>query len=203
MADLLGTKLVANEFVAFVKLTSEYRGVMSERSYILATYALTGLPTSRPSAFSSAASARWPRPAGATSPGWAAGPCWADSWRRCQRGDRVDAVVSDNRRRREGAKRTPRLREGSVAASRHRDNDVMKHVVFRSRRRSRRVPAGAPGATSRRLPSCWARVWAPLPIASMARRECPTREIPHWPASTVDRPRRHAGLRSVGGPPPC
>jgi CNT family concentrative nucleoside transporter len=42
MADLLGTKLVANEFVAFVKLTSEYRGVMSERSYILATYALTG-----------------------------------------------------------------------------------------------------------------------------------------------------------------
>ena len=42
MADLLGTKLVANEFVAFVKLTSEYRTVMSERSYILATYALTG-----------------------------------------------------------------------------------------------------------------------------------------------------------------
>ena len=42
MADLLGTKLVANEFVSFVKLTSEYRGVISERSYILATYALTG-----------------------------------------------------------------------------------------------------------------------------------------------------------------
>jgi CNT family concentrative nucleoside transporter len=42
MADLLGTKLVANEFVAFVKLTSEYRGVLSERSYVLATYALTG-----------------------------------------------------------------------------------------------------------------------------------------------------------------
>ena len=42
MADLLGTKLVANEFVAFVKLTNEYRTVMSERSYILATYALTG-----------------------------------------------------------------------------------------------------------------------------------------------------------------
>ena len=42
MADLLGTKLVANEFVAFVKLTSEYRTVLSERSYILATYALTG-----------------------------------------------------------------------------------------------------------------------------------------------------------------
>jgi CNT family concentrative nucleoside transporter len=42
MADLLGTKLVANEFVSFVKLTSEYRGVLSERSYILATYALTG-----------------------------------------------------------------------------------------------------------------------------------------------------------------
>jgi CNT family concentrative nucleoside transporter len=42
MADLLGTKLVANEFVAFVKLTTEYRNVLSERSYVLATYALTG-----------------------------------------------------------------------------------------------------------------------------------------------------------------
>ena len=42
MADLLGTKLVANEFVAFVKLTNEYRGVISDRSYVLATYALTG-----------------------------------------------------------------------------------------------------------------------------------------------------------------
>jgi CNT family concentrative nucleoside transporter len=42
MADLLGTKLVANEFVAFVKLTTEYRGVISERSYVLATFALTG-----------------------------------------------------------------------------------------------------------------------------------------------------------------
>ena len=42
MADLLGTKLVANEFVAFVKLTSEYQGVLSDRSYVLATYALTG-----------------------------------------------------------------------------------------------------------------------------------------------------------------
>lgn len=42
LADLLGTKLVANEFVAFVKLTSEYKGVISERSYVLATFALTG-----------------------------------------------------------------------------------------------------------------------------------------------------------------
>ena len=42
MADLLGTKLVANEFVSFVKLTSEYKGVLSDRSYVLATYALTG-----------------------------------------------------------------------------------------------------------------------------------------------------------------
>ena len=34
MADLLGTKLVANEFVAFVKLTSEYtrRDVASGRT---------------------------------------------------------------------------------------------------------------------------------------------------------------------------
>jgi CNT family concentrative nucleoside transporter len=42
MADLLGTKLVANEFVAFVKLTTDYRHAMSPRSYVLATYALTG-----------------------------------------------------------------------------------------------------------------------------------------------------------------
>jgi CNT family concentrative nucleoside transporter len=42
MADLLGTKLVANEFVAFVKLTGEYKGVVSERTHVLATYALTG-----------------------------------------------------------------------------------------------------------------------------------------------------------------
>jgi len=42
VGDLLGTKLVANEFVAYVKLTSDYRGVLNERSVILATYALTG-----------------------------------------------------------------------------------------------------------------------------------------------------------------
>jgi CNT family concentrative nucleoside transporter len=42
IGDLLGTKLVANEFVAYIKLTSEYRGVISDRSYTLATYALTG-----------------------------------------------------------------------------------------------------------------------------------------------------------------
>ncbi|HJR61315.1 MAG TPA: nucleoside transporter C-terminal domain-containing protein [Vicinamibacterales bacterium] len=42
IGDLLGTKLVANEFVAYVKLTSEYKGVLSDRSYTLATYALTG-----------------------------------------------------------------------------------------------------------------------------------------------------------------
>src|SRR5215218_8121787 len=40
--DLLGTKLVANEFVAYIKLTQEYRGVLTPRSYTLATYALTG-----------------------------------------------------------------------------------------------------------------------------------------------------------------
>jgi len=42
MGDLLGTKLVANEFVSYVKLTQDYRTVLSERSYVLATYALTG-----------------------------------------------------------------------------------------------------------------------------------------------------------------
>jgi CNT family concentrative nucleoside transporter len=42
IGDLLGTKLVANEFVAYVKLTGEYRDAISPRSYTLATYALTG-----------------------------------------------------------------------------------------------------------------------------------------------------------------
>lgn len=42
LADLLGTKLVANEFVAFVKLTTEYREALDPRSYRLATFALTG-----------------------------------------------------------------------------------------------------------------------------------------------------------------
>jgi CNT family concentrative nucleoside transporter len=42
VADLLGTKLVANEFVGYVKLTTEYRGLMSDRAYTLSTYALTG-----------------------------------------------------------------------------------------------------------------------------------------------------------------
>ena len=42
MADLLGTKLVANEMVAFIKLTSEYGEVLGERSRLLAAYALTG-----------------------------------------------------------------------------------------------------------------------------------------------------------------
>ena len=41
VADLLGTKLVANEFVAFIKLTSEYKG-MSHEALVLSTYALTG-----------------------------------------------------------------------------------------------------------------------------------------------------------------
>ena len=42
VADLLGTKLVANEFVAYVKLTGEYRTTISPEAYSLSTYALTG-----------------------------------------------------------------------------------------------------------------------------------------------------------------
>jgi CNT family concentrative nucleoside transporter len=42
VGDLLGIKLVANEFVAYAKLTSDYRGQISPRSFILATFALTG-----------------------------------------------------------------------------------------------------------------------------------------------------------------
>jgi CNT family concentrative nucleoside transporter len=42
VADLLGTKLVANEFVGYVKLTTQYRETMSPEAYSLSTYALTG-----------------------------------------------------------------------------------------------------------------------------------------------------------------
>jgi CNT family concentrative nucleoside transporter len=43
VADLLGIKLVANEFVAYTKLTGEpYRHLLGGRDYVLATYALTG-----------------------------------------------------------------------------------------------------------------------------------------------------------------
>ena len=42
VADLLGTKLVANEFVSYIKLTTEYRNTITPESYTLATYALTG-----------------------------------------------------------------------------------------------------------------------------------------------------------------
>jgi CNT family concentrative nucleoside transporter len=41
VADLLGTKLVANEFVAFIKLTTEYADISSE-AFVLSTFALTG-----------------------------------------------------------------------------------------------------------------------------------------------------------------
>jgi CNT family concentrative nucleoside transporter len=42
MGDLLGTKLVLNEFVAYLKLTTEYKGQISARTLTLATFALTG-----------------------------------------------------------------------------------------------------------------------------------------------------------------
>jgi CNT family concentrative nucleoside transporter len=42
VADLLGVKLVANEFVAYVKMTTQYRASLTPESYTLATYALTG-----------------------------------------------------------------------------------------------------------------------------------------------------------------
>ena len=42
MADLLGTKLVTNEFVAYIRLGTDYAGVISERGHVIATFALTG-----------------------------------------------------------------------------------------------------------------------------------------------------------------
>jgi CNT family concentrative nucleoside transporter len=42
VADLLGTKLVANEMVAYLKLRAEYQDTMAPLSFSLATFALTG-----------------------------------------------------------------------------------------------------------------------------------------------------------------
>lgn len=42
LSDLLGTKLVTNEFVAYVKLRDNYAGLISEQAHTLATFALTG-----------------------------------------------------------------------------------------------------------------------------------------------------------------
>ena len=42
MSDLLGTKLVTNEFVAYVKLKDQYEGIIGDRTHMLATFALTG-----------------------------------------------------------------------------------------------------------------------------------------------------------------
>jgi CNT family concentrative nucleoside transporter len=41
-ADLLGTKIVTNEFVAYASLTSDYQSAISPRTFTLATYALGG-----------------------------------------------------------------------------------------------------------------------------------------------------------------
>ena len=42
LSDLLGTKLVTNEFVAYVKLNDQYHEVMSARAHVISTFALTG-----------------------------------------------------------------------------------------------------------------------------------------------------------------
>jgi CNT family concentrative nucleoside transporter len=42
VADLLGTKLALNEFVAYLELTRNYQHQLSPRAYTLCTYALTG-----------------------------------------------------------------------------------------------------------------------------------------------------------------
>ena len=42
VADLLGTKLVTNEFVAYLKLSGEYADSVSDRARTLSAYALTG-----------------------------------------------------------------------------------------------------------------------------------------------------------------
>ena len=42
VADLLGTKLVMNEMVSYVKLNGEYLGAISDRTHTLASFALTG-----------------------------------------------------------------------------------------------------------------------------------------------------------------
>ena len=42
VADLLGTKLATNEFVAFIKLNDAYLATMSDHTRMVVTFALTG-----------------------------------------------------------------------------------------------------------------------------------------------------------------
>jgi len=42
VSDLLGTKIVTNEFVAYAALTGEYKDAVSPRAFTLSTYALAG-----------------------------------------------------------------------------------------------------------------------------------------------------------------
>ena len=94
-----GTKLVANEFVAFVKLTSEYKGVMSRAVVRSGDLRPHGVCQPRVDWHPAGRHRRHgpdpaERPRAAGQPG-AAGRVPGDA---DQRGDRVDAVVMDNHR---------------------------------------------------------------------------------------------------------
>jgi hypothetical protein len=71
IGNLLGTRLVLNEFIAFHR-SGPIKEQLDPHSFTIATYALCGLPTSAPSRFRSAASERWRR---AANPIWRAWAC--------------------------------------------------------------------------------------------------------------------------------
>ena len=81
LGNLLGTKLVANEFVAFTEFQQYVQqGELSARTRILATYALTGFANFASIGIQLGGIGAMRRLAAPTSPGSGAGRCSPASW---------------------------------------------------------------------------------------------------------------------------
>ena len=93
VADLLGTKLVSNEFVAYVEMANEYREQFSTRTVMLCTFASRGSRTSVRSAFNWAGLGPWRRRDAANWQGWGCGAVRGLLGDVAERGDRGDDVV--------------------------------------------------------------------------------------------------------------
>ena len=79
VGNLLGTRMVLNELVAYSILGSK-QALLDPRSFTIATFALCGFAISVRSEFRSAASARWLRTSVANWRASASAPCWPAPW---------------------------------------------------------------------------------------------------------------------------
>lgn len=84
VGELLGLRMVTNEFVAYQQLSEwlkEGSTQLNPRSQIIATYALCGFANFASIGSKSGASARWSRNGAPIWPGWDFVPCSAVRWR--------------------------------------------------------------------------------------------------------------------------